>query len=51
MLLLAVAAAVAAADGAGPIVDATMIANVNRVAIDAAMAYLLPFLLIRFIYP
>ena len=51
VLLAAAAAPVAAADGAPPVDDAPMIANVNRVANNAAMGYLLPFLLIRFIHP
>ena len=44
MVLLAVAAPpVAATDGAAPIVEAPMIANVNRVATDASMMYILFF--------
>ena len=44
MVLLEVAAApVAATDGAAPIVEAPMIASVNRVVTEVSMMYLLFF--------
>jgi len=40
---------VVAAAGIAPIIDVPMRANVNRIPIDAAVRYLLFFLLIKFI--